>query len=229
MGADDHMPEKDWRWALVWAGVILAVSCLPYLIGWAATPSGYQFGGILVNPFDGNSYLAKMRQGWAGTWQSHLTYTPDPHDGASIIYLFYLGSGHLARLMGLPLVIIYHVARVLAGLALLMAVYAFLLRLTGDRFERRLGYLLVATSAGLGWLGLAVGAFPIDLWVPEALAFFSLLTNPHFPLAMALMLVILMEVVWPARGVPGCRSGETATSQPIPVAFWPDTSCRQRR
>jgi hypothetical protein len=201
MGTDGHAHIKDWRWALAWAGVILAVSCLPYLIAWVATPPGYQFGGILVNPFDGNSYLAKMRQGWAGMWQFHLSYTPEPHDGVYIIYLFYLVSGHVARLTGLPLVFIYHLVRVLAGLALLVSVYAFLVRLTRDRFERRLGFLLVGTSAGLGWLGLAVGAFAIDLWVPEAFAFFSLLTNPHFPLAMALMLLILMHVVWPSRGV----------------------------
>jgi hypothetical protein len=201
METDGHVPARDWRWVLIWAGVILAVSCLPYLIAWVATPSGYQFGGILVNPFDGNSYLAKMRQGWAGMWQFHLTYTPEPHDGAYIIYLFYLGLGHVARLMGLPLVLIYHAARVLAGLALLVAAYAFLVRLTHDAYERRLGFWLVGISAGLGWLGVALGAFPIDLWVPEAFAFFSLLSNPHFPLAMALMLVVLMGVVWPASGV----------------------------
>jgi len=201
MDAESHIPAKEWRWALTWAGVILAVSCLPYLIAWGATPPGYQFGGILVNPLDGNSYLAKMRQGWVGMWQFHLTYTPEVHDGASIIYLFYLGLGHVARLMGLPLVLLYHGARLLSGLALLVTVYAFLARLTVDLFERRLAFLLVGISAGLGWLGLVLGAFPIDLWVPEAFAFFSLLSNPHFPLAMALMLVVLMGVVWPARGV----------------------------
>jgi hypothetical protein len=201
MGTDGRIPVKDWRWVLTWAGVILALSCLPYLIAWVATPSGYQFGGILVNPFDGNSYLAKMRQGWAGLWQFHLTYTPESHDGAYIIYLFYLGLGHVARLTGLPLVLIYHAARVLTGLALLVAVYVFLVRLTHSPRERRLGFWLVGISSGLGWLGLAVGAFPIDLWVPEAFAFFSLLSNPHFPLAMALMLIMLMGVVWPVSGV----------------------------
>jgi hypothetical protein len=220
MGTDGHIPGKDWRWVLTWAGAILALSCLPYLIAWVATPSGYQFGGILVNPFDGNSYLAKMRQGWAGGWQFHLTYTPEPHDGAYIIYLFYLGLGHVARLMGLPLILVYHAARVLAGLALLVAAYAFLARLTTDPGERRLGFWLVGISAGLGWLGVALGAFPIDLWVPEAFAFFSLLSNPHFPLAMALMLVVLMGVVWPASGVrrwlvPGLAALALVLVQPL--------------
>ncbi len=197
----DAIPLLEWRWALTWAAVIVTVSCLPYLVAWVATPSGYQFGGILVNPLDGNSYLAKMRQGWAGAWQFHLTYTPEPHEGAYIIYLFYLTLGHVARLTGLPLILVYHAARVLGGLALLVTVYAFLARLTGDHRERRLAFWLVGISAGLGWLGTALGTFPIDLWVPEAFAFFSLLSNPHFPLAMALMLVIVAGVVWPAHGI----------------------------
>ena len=197
----DHIPQKEWRWALAWAGVMLAMSCLPYLIAWIATPPGYQFGGILVNPFDGNSYLAKMRQGWAGSWQFHLTYTPEPHDGAPIIYFFYLGLGHVARWTGLPLILAYHAARLLGGLALLTTTFVFLARLTGDRRERWLAFWLVGTSAGLGWLGAAFGAYPIDLWVPEAFAFFSLLTNPHFPLGIALMLVIVAGVIWPARSL----------------------------
>jgi hypothetical protein len=83
-----------------------------------------------------------------------------------------------------------------------------------------LGFWLVGISAGLGWLGVALGAFPIDLWVPEAFAFFSLLSNPHFPLAMALMLVALMGVVWPASGVrrwlvPGLAALALVLVQPL--------------
>jgi hypothetical protein len=222
MGTDAHIPAKEWRRGLAWAGVILAVSCLPYLIAWVAAPPGYQFGGILVNPSDGNSYLAKMRQGWVGEWQFHLTYTPEPHDGA-YIFLFYLGLGHIARLTELPLALVYHAARVLAGLTLLIVVYAFLFRLSKDRRERRLAFWLVGTSAGLGWLGVVLGAFPIDLWVPEAFVFYSLVSNPHFPLAIALMLALVANVVWPGRGVwrwlvPGLTALALALVQPFALA-----------
>ena len=222
METDGHIPAKDWRWVLVWAGVILAVSSLPYLIAWVATPSGYQFGGILVNPFDGNSYLAKMRQGWAGMWQFHLTYTPEAHDGA-YVFLYYIGLGHIARLTGLPLILVYHMARVLAGFTLLLVVYAFLTRLIDDRHERRLAFWLVGVSAGLGWLGVALGAFPIDLWVPEAFVFYSLVSNPHFPLTITLMLVVVASVVWPASGIwrwlmPGLAALALALVQPFALA-----------
>jgi hypothetical protein len=222
MDSDDHIPQKNWRWALTWIGVILVVGCLPYLIAWAATPPGYQFGGILVNPFDGNSYLAKMRQGWVGMWQFHLTYTPEPHQGAHI-YLFYLVLGHIARLLGVPLILVYHSARVLAGLALLIAVFVFLTRFSDDRREQRLAFWLAGTSAGLGWLGAGLGAFPIDLWVPEAFVFYSLVSNPHFPLAIALMLTLVASVVWPASGIwrwlmPGLAALGLALVQPFALA-----------
>ncbi len=218
----DHILMRDLRWTLAWAGVILAVSCLPYIIAWAATPSGYQYGGIVVNPFDGYSYLAKMRQGWLGSWQFHLTYTPEPHEGA-YIFLFYLALGHFARLTGLPLILVYHLARLSAGLALLITTCAFLTRLTADRQERHVACWLVGTSAGLGWLGLVLGAFPIDLWVPEAFAFFSLMSNPHFPLAIALMLGLVAGVIWPAGGVrrwlvPGIAGLALALIQPFALA-----------
>ena len=34
-----------------------------------------------------------------------------------------------------------------------------------------------------------------DLWVPEAFVHYSLVANPHFPLAMALMLIIFGQVL----------------------------------
>jgi len=110
-----------------------------------------------------------------------------------------------------------------AGLALLLAIYAFVGRLTSDGGERRLAFWLVSVSAGLGWLGAALGAFPIDLWVPEGFAFYSLMTNPHFPLAMALMLVVIGGVVWPASGVrrwlvPGLAALALAVVQPFSLA-----------
>jgi hypothetical protein len=215
----DRISKKEWLWVITWTVVILAISCLPYLIAWIATPPGYRFGGIVVNPLDGNSYLAKMRQGWEGAWQFHLTYTPEPHSGA-YIFLFYLALGHLARLLSLPLVVVYHVARMLGGLALLIAVYDFLSHLTDNQRERRLAFWLVSASAGLGWLGVILGTLPIDLWVPEAFAFYSLAINPHFPLAMALMLIIVASVLWPREGiwrwsVPGFAALLLAIVQPF--------------
>ena len=57
------------------------------------------FGGFLLNPLDGNSYLAKMQQGASGSWRFTLPFTPEPGEGA-YLFLFYLALGHLCRLTG---------------------------------------------------------------------------------------------------------------------------------
>jgi hypothetical protein len=172
---------------------VVLLSCLPYVIAAVTAPAGWQFAGILVNPYDGNSYLAKIQQGMQGKWLFHLTYTPEPHEGA-FIFTFYLALGHLAALLSLPPVGMFHLARVVAGLGLLLAAYRFIAAVTPQLPERRLAFGLLLSASGLGWLGVAFGAFPIDLWVPEAFVPYSLFANPHFPLAMALMLVILQSV-----------------------------------
>jgi hypothetical protein len=213
--------SREWRRVMLWSALILAASCLPYLVAWLATPVGYQFSGLVVNPWDGHSYLAKMREGWLGVWQYHVPFTPEPHPG-SFIFLYYLALGHLARLIGLTLALTFHIARLVGGLALLVAVYNFIARITAEPRERTLAFWLVAMGAGLGWLGLAWGAFAIDLWVPEAFTFYSFLANPHFPLATALMLVLLTYVAWPPAGwrcalIPAAAGLALALVQPFAV------------
>lgn len=186
--------RQEWRWAIGWSTAILIISCLPYLIATLVAPQGWQFVGILVNPLDGNSYLAKIQQGIEGNWLFHLTYTPEPHQGA-FIFTFYLALGHVAALLHLSPILTFHLARLIAGLILLLVSFRFIARVTPHPQERRLAFILLLTASGFGWLGAIFGAFPIDLWIPEAFVPYSLYTNPHFPLAMALMLVMLQQVI----------------------------------
>lgn len=210
--------SQTWRWAITWSLAILTVSCLPYLIAYFMAPPGWQFAGLLVNPYDGHSYLAKMRQGVEGNWLFQLTYTPEPHQGA-FIFTFYLALGHLARLTHLPLILIFHLARLAAGLCLLLAAFRFITKVTSDTGEQRLAFLLLLTSSGLGWLGVLFGAFPIDLWIPEAFVPYSLYANPHFPLGMALMLLILQSIVWPNSSKP--PSPHSLSPIPYPLSLIP--------
>ena len=199
------MNRTEWRWvALVTLALVIA-SSLPYLIAWAVTPEGAHFTGLLVNPLDGHSYIAKMRQGLDGSWRSRLVFTPEPQRGA-YLFLLHIALGHLARWTGLPLIAVYHGARVLAGVALLLVAYRFTAVLGGELGQRRLALLLLGVSSGLGWLVAPLGHMSSDLWVPEAFTFYSILDTLHFPLAIALMLVVLMQLAQPAppyKGGPG--------------------------
>jgi hypothetical protein len=180
------MASKEWRWV---AGVTLALvvaSSLPYLVAWVTTPDNSHFTGLIFNPKDGNSYIAKMRQGLEGSWLFHLPYTPESQDGAPV-YLFYLLLGHIARWTGLPLIAIYHAARLIGGAAMLVMLYVLASRISDDVGRRRAMFLLAAVGSGLGWLVVFLGYQSADLWVPEAFPVYALLANAHFPLSMGLM------------------------------------------
>jgi len=187
--------RREWRWAALVTLALVIVSSSPYLIAWAVTPEGAHFTGLIFNPQDGNSYIAKMRQGLMCSWSFHLPYTPEPHDGAPV-YLFYLFLGHLARWTGLPLILVYHAARVTGGAAALLALYALTTCLSDDVGERRAMFLLAALGSGLGWLMGLLGVMTSDLWVPEAFLGYALLASAHFPLAIGLMAAIAGCGLW---------------------------------
>ncbi|HEX9680036.1 MAG TPA: hypothetical protein VGA32_01180, partial [Anaerolineales bacterium] len=62
------------------AGIALAagLTLIPYWIATGQAPGDAVFSGFLLNPTDGFSYLAKMRQGWDGEWLFRLSYTDAP-------------------------------------------------------------------------------------------------------------------------------------------------------
>ena len=207
------MKNKEWRWVALVALALMIVSSLPYLVAWAATPEGARFTGLLVNPLDGHSYIAKMRQGLDGSWRFRLAFTPESQDGA-YLFLLHLALGHLARWTGSRLIWVYHGARVLAGVGLLVTAYRFILFLGGDWAQRRLALLLLTISSGLGWLAAPLGYMSADLWVPEAFVFYSIMDTLHFPLAITLMLVVLMALAHPDQR-PDWRRGLVASGASV--------------
>ena len=205
------IPGKEIRWVLLWSILIVGLTCLPYLYACLVTPDDMRFTGLLSNPMDGNSYLAKMRQGAQGNWLFHLPYTPEEHDGA-FIFTYYLFLGRLSALLGLPLILTYHLARVVNSFILLFVAYSFLSLFSLDGRSRRAAFLLIGLSSGLGWLAVPFSVFAPDLWVPEAITFYSIFANPHFPLAMALMLLTFAFVLVPLKFI--------APAGPQSGGFW---------
>jgi hypothetical protein len=186
--------RDEWRWA-VWASLaVMGLTCLPYLFGWFITPPGYHYMGLLANPDEHNVYLGWMRQVLRGELLFHDPFTTEPQP-ARFFLGFFLALGLAARGTHIPPIWVYHVARVICGALLLVAVYALAAQLCERRFTRRLAWAFAAFSSGLGWLYAlaAPGAtvHPIDygprLVMPEAITFLTLLLNPMFACSVALL------------------------------------------
>lgn len=188
------MPPRRGASLIVVASVLLALlSAAPYL--WAARSSGalYEFAGFLINPLDGLSYLAKMREGWQGSWLFTLPFTANPGPG-TFLFTYFLLLGHLARTLQLPLLVTYHASRILAGALLLYTAWVFYNRIGLGPRECRIAWWMTAVGSGLGWIAVPLGALPADLWVAEYVPFLAILSSAHFPLALALLLWVVMLV-----------------------------------
>lgn len=170
--------------------LVLLLISVPYFTAWLAAGSGHTFGGFLLNPTDGNSYLAKMYEGWRGEWRFTLPYTAATSHGA-YLFTFYILLGHLARLLGLPLIGVFHLARLLATALLLWVLWQFLQNLNPQGKYNRLVYALSCLGLGMGWLAFPFGFITSDFWVAEAYPFLSAYTNPHFVLGLALLVWLL--------------------------------------
>ena len=172
--------------------ILIIIISFPFVYAQISGGNNYVFSGFLLNPQDGNSYLAKMQEGWSGSWQFTLPYTAEPGSG-TYLFLFYLFLGHLAYWLHIPILVVFHAARVLAAIGLFYVLSVFLSRfLKLESSSARRIFLLLAFCSGVGWLAFPAGVFTSDFWVAEAYPFLSCYANPHFPLGLALVLGIFI-------------------------------------
>ena len=191
------VPENyELRWAASLALLAVAITSLPFLIAPAFLESGSSFSGFLINPVDGYSYLAKMRQGADLLSEFRLPYSSEPGPGV-VLFVYQMILGAISSVIGLPQILTYHAARVLGTLAMLASSYLFFKRTLQSAGAKWAAFVLTVFGSGVGWIALPIGLFPIDLWVPEAIPFLSAYANAHFPLATAALITCVTLILFP--------------------------------
>ncbi len=192
---------RAWRNVVLFALITMIITTLPYLVGAASQREGWRFGWFMFGVTDGNSYLAKMREGAVDGWLFHIAYTSEPHDGA-VLFVPYLAGGKLAALFVPPsspafvdvMLVIFHVSRIAFGILLILVMYRFIAAFLVKRSMRWLALILATFGGGLGWLllilgqGNWLGSPPVELILPEGYSFYLLYGLPHLALARAAML-----------------------------------------
>ncbi len=185
--------RNSYRWPAVIASLTMLLTMIPYFIGFSfAEPRKFMWLGYNLD--DSCVYLSWLRQAADGSWKALNLFTTDTQHGMLINPLF-LFLGKFAALTHIPLIGVYHGSRVVFGAALLLAVWALLLVTVKEERTRKLAFLFVCFSSGLGWLPLwwdtAPILAPIDTWQPEAITFLSLYLSPLFAFSMLLQVSIL--------------------------------------
>jgi hypothetical protein len=195
MPASVRITPAERRWLVGVALIVLGLASLPYLAGALAAGPDRVFTGLQVNPLDGVSYLAKMRIGFNGGWLFQLPFVPEQGQGV-FLFTYFIALGHLARMLNLPLIVVFHMARLAGGFALLWMIYELIARVTGAVDLRRRSWWIVALSSGVGWLAVLLGhPGSSDMTIPESNTFYSLLANAHFALAAAIMIAMFILIL----------------------------------
>lgn len=212
------------RWTLGLAAVIIFLTTLPALIGFAVQGEAYRFTGFVFGVEDVNSYIAKMLSGQAGAWLFRTPYTPLPQRGV-LLFLPYLLLGKLAAPPALheQLVSLYHLLRLLAVALATLATYDFLAVLLLEERWRRWGTVLITLGGGFGWVLVLLGqdfwlgSLPLDFYSPETFGFLGLYGFPHLGLARAALLWALVaysHLLWPSPG------SAAPLKKAVPLSAW---------
>ncbi len=178
--------RKEWGAALGLALIVAALLLLPYLLGYIFTPAETAFTGLLVNVED-VTYLKAIEQGRNGSWTYRNFFTTEEHT-AVFIEGFYLALGHLARLLGVTAVTMWHLSRWLVDLLFFILLYGYIARFIQSPGARFTAYAFALFGSGFDWFKFplaferanTIEAVPLDRFMPEAHIFFSALTYPHF-------------------------------------------------
>ncbi|MCK5634832.1 MAG: hypothetical protein KAI06_07085, partial [Anaerolineales bacterium] len=181
------MPNS-WKRAAGWILAALTLSLIPTILAYSAAPSGTVFTGFLLNPLDGFSYLAKMKQGADGAWLFTLPYAVEPGPG-TFLFVYHLLLGNLSRWTGISTIVVFHAVRVIASGVMFLLIYVLFKAVLPETGPRRSALLLTIFGSGLGWLTVPLFSLqPSDLTIPESIPFLIAYGNAHFPLAAAALL-----------------------------------------
>jgi hypothetical protein len=198
---EPRITRHEWRNVAIFIIVTLVITSLPYLIGLASQRPDLRFTGFIFGLDDGNSYLAKMREGADGNWLFHIVYTSEPHD-SMFIFVPYLLMGKFAALFAAPntpalvdaMIIVFHACRLIFAALLIAVTYRFVAFFLVAPSARIVTLILITLGGGFGWLLTILGqqnwlgSSPLDFIVPEGYSFYLVYGLPHLALARACLL-----------------------------------------
>jgi len=190
-----HQNRKELLWIFIVSTLIQFWGSIPTWVGYVAQTQELRFRGAYFDSQDYAVHIAMMEAGRQGETAYQFRFTTEQHKPA-YLRLFYIGLGHVSRIINLPTEITFQLARWLLGYISLFSLYKLTKRIFPDIFWSRAAFLLAVLGSGLGWLQLILNwvparITPIDFWLIDCYVFFSISLFPHFAFVTAGMCVVL--------------------------------------
>lgn len=194
---------REWKFVGLLGLVVAVITFLPMFVGLAVTPGDSVFLGTqTINPEDTPIYYSWIEQAKEGHLLFKNLYTTE--DQTRYIFdPFWLGVGLFAKTFSLSSFAAYQLARVFLIAIFLAVSYIFISYFFDEEKKRKLCFIFLIFSSGLGGLvslGAMFGSFnlwppPMDLWVSESTTFYTLYHSPHLIASLTLMLLIFLLIL----------------------------------
>jgi hypothetical protein len=177
---------SEWRFVIITTVIVLLVTSLPYLYAHFSAPPDKQFMGIMLDVPDHGQYFSWMRE----LTNAHLSankMTPEPNSPV-FFNLLWWGMGRLGRLLGWNYAGMFQLLRVVAGALFLLLAYRVCAWFLADRLMRRVAFLVIVFTSGIGWVLIALKyiwhlndpPLPLLVYIAEGNTFLGILGYPHF-------------------------------------------------
>lgn len=177
---------------------LMLATSITYIFFFLATPVDFTCLWTNVNYNDNFMYQAFSRQVEDGYYIFYNPYSTDPIQ-PFFFNTYVIAVGIIHKLLGLPLILVYHLFRLILIPVFLLVLWRFLRIFIDDEEWRWWTVLFVTTSSGISYL---LVPFKDHLWhykgfydihVPESIVFSTLSTFPHMTLALVLMLIVVRQ------------------------------------
>lgn len=183
----------DLKFVLLFFLIFFCLSCGPYLYGYISAPPGKKFVGLVGWDVAGSyMYLMWERQAAEGHVLLENRLTPEKH-APFYFNLEWLLLGRMIKYTGLSMIASFHLERFLTLLAAFAILYYLLTCFFDHRRERRLVFLWIISTSGLGWVfwllqDLGGLSWNIRVWDIEGVNLFGYLINkPHVIRSLAMI------------------------------------------
>jgi len=200
-----YFKKKEFLFPVVLAFLAVLFSTLPVFYGYWRSNNNFKFVGFLSEPMDHNTYFSWMKQAEEGNVLFEEKYSTEKQP-RNIFLLYFLTGGFISRIFKIPLPIIYQAMRIISAFILLSVSYLFIAYFIESRLARRIAFLLICFSAGLGGYFAFIYHFfkfklpeawiPLDQTMPEVVTFWTVSWIGHASLGISFILLAFLFMLY---------------------------------